>query len=66
MVAREASTEVSVVLRGTKQVLKAIKIANTAGTKLLAATTTATRSNAADGAAITDINMATFVATRPW
>jgi hypothetical protein len=56
MVAREASTEVSVELQGTKRVLKVIKIASTAATKLLAATTTATRSNAADGAAITDIN----------
>ena len=66
MVAREASMEASVELQGTKRVLKAIKIANTAATKLLAATTTATRSNAADGAAITDISMATFVPTRPW
>jgi hypothetical protein len=68
MVAREANMEASVELRVTRPVLKVIKIANTAATKLSAVTTMATRSSSSvvDGVAITDINMAIFVAPRPW
>ena len=54
MASQASHTVVLVELEGTKQLVKAIRIANTEATKLLAATTMATI-NAADGAATTDI-----------
>lgn len=61
-----ASTEVWLELEPTRLVDKVIKIANTEDTKRLVAITTAIANSEEDGAATTDTDLATFVATRPW